>query len=53
MENGYGTWGLNICRKKTVCPRFKGDGNFDGSSNINLQVDNLKKVATLNIWDRY
>ena len=36
--------GLKINRKKTVYMRFKGDGNLDGNSDINLQGPNLEQL---------
>ena len=34
---------LTISRKKTVYLRFKGDGNLDGKSDINLQGETLEE----------
>ena len=38
--------GLKINRKKTVYLRFNVDRNLDGSSDINIQGENLERVNT-------
>ena len=41
--------GLEISRRITLYPWFNGDGNLDGSSDINLQGDNLERGLCLYI----
>ena len=38
---------LKISRNKTVYPRFNGDGNLDGNSDINLQGKHLERIRGL------
>ena len=38
--------GLKISVTKTVYPKFNGDVNLDGNSDINLQGENLERVKT-------
>ena len=38
--------GMKINRKQTIYPRFNGDGNLDGNSDINLQGEHLERVNT-------